>query len=359
METKTPHINRICRPFRVCAVLLVVTASGLATTSLGAGATGGSGLSGNAQQYTQQQLVKPTETRRIRISYRSHTGAVRPAFVLVPRSNPHKLHPPIPLVISPHGRGVSAKSNAGRWGNLPGIGNFAVVSPAGQGDRLRLYSWGAKGQIDDLARMSEIVARQIPWLRIDRSRIYAFGGSMGGQETLLLVARHPKLLAGAAAMDSLVDFPLQYRNFPRVACKAACRRAWGGRPIGYSLQKFARREVGGTPRTAPSQYAARSPLNGAKTIAQSCVPLQIWWSRKDTTVVDSWKQSGRLFREIRKTNRLAPVAAYIGDWHHARAFRAARYLPNALARFGLMPPEFDQDPAGPTVIPAPAESCTQ
>jgi pimeloyl-ACP methyl ester carboxylesterase len=49
--------------------------------------------------------------------------------------------------------------------------------------------------------MPKLVRGQLPWLRILRHRIYAFGGSMGGQETLLLVARHPRLLAGAAAFD--------------------------------------------------------------------------------------------------------------------------------------------------------------
>ena len=321
-------------------------------------AAGGSQLPSEPEEQAQQQLVNPTDTRRVRIFYRSHTGASRAAFVLVPRSYRPHLDAPLPLVISPHGRGVSAKANASRWGNLPGIGNFAVVSPGGQGNRLRLYSWGAKGQIDDLARMPGIVASQIPWLGIDRSRIYAFGGSMGGQETLLLVARHPTLLAGAAAIDSLVDFPLQYRNFPRVACKAACRRAWSG-PIGITLQKFARTEVGGTPQAAPAKYASRSPLSFAGRIARSCVPLQIWWSRSDRTVVDSWNQSGRLFQEIKSANSQAPLLGYVGSWHHAKAFRAARYLPIALAKFGLMPPAFDVKPAGPTLIPPPENACSR
>ena len=357
METKTAHINRICGGFLVCAALFGSATAAFSSSSPGAQAARTGRVAERARTYTQQQLVNPTETRRIRILYRSHTGAVRPAFVLVPRSYRQGDHAPIPLVISPHGRGVPAEDNVHRWGNLPGIGGFAVVSPAGQGDRLGLYSWGARGQIEDLARMPAIVSRRIPWLKIDRSQIYAFGGSMGGQETLLLVARHPRLLAGAVAIDSLVDFPLQYRNFPRVACGAGCRRAWGG-PIGLSLQKFAQIEVGGTPETAPAEYAARSSLTYAKRIARSCVPLQIWWSRNDRTVVDSWKQSGHLFRAIRRANDAAPVAGYVGYWHHAAALRAARYLPYALARFGLMPSVFDHLPARPTLISPPAQACS-
>ena len=63
----------------------------------------------------------------------------------------------IPLVISPRGRGVGARLNALLEGNLPGEGDFAVVKPAGQGRRLRYYSGGDPGQIDDLARMPAIV----------------------------------------------------------------------------------------------------------------------------------------------------------------------------------------------------------
>jgi hypothetical protein len=40
---------------------------------------------------------------------------------------------------------------------LPARGGFAVVSPDGQGRVLGLQSWGALGQIDDLARMPRIV----------------------------------------------------------------------------------------------------------------------------------------------------------------------------------------------------------
>jgi len=356
METATAHISRRCRPLIASAVSIILGSAISAAAPMGTRAAAEPLMSKWKDSYIRSNLVDPTLTKRIRIEYRAHNGARRAAFVLVPRS--YEPGRPIPLVISPHGRGVSAKDNAGRWGNLPAIGEFAVVSPGGQGEHLRLFSWGAPGQIEDLARMPDVVSRALPWLEIDRDRIYAFGGSMGGQETLLLAAKHPELLAGAAAIDSLVDFPLQYRNFPRVACKAACRSAWGG-PIGLSLQKFAAVEVGGTPRTAPAAYEARSPLTFAKQLAASCVPLQIWWSRKDRTVVDSWKQSGRLFREIRATNEKAPVLGLVGYWHHAGPFRAARYLPYALARFGLMPPKFDHKPARPTLIPAPTDACSR
>src|SRR2546430_9780532 len=82
------------------------------------------------------------------------------------------------------------------WGSLPERGRFALVSPEGQGRRLVLFSWGDPGQIADLARMPRLARHAFPWLRIERRRIYAVGESMGGPETLLPVAHHPRPLAG-------------------------------------------------------------------------------------------------------------------------------------------------------------------
>jgi pimeloyl-ACP methyl ester carboxylesterase len=119
---------------------------------------------------------------------------------------------------------VTTRANASLWGALPARGPFALISPAGEGRRLPLYSWGSAGQVDDLARMPEIARLTLPWLRANRHRIYAFGGSMGGQETLLLLAKHPRLLAGAAAFDSVTNLARQYRTFPRLPRNKRCRR---------------------------------------------------------------------------------------------------------------------------------------
>ncbi len=275
-------------------------------------------------------------TKRVVISYRAHDGRRNRAVVLLPSWYGPGNNPPIPLIISPHGRGLSGRINAANWGNLPARGGFAVVNPDARGRRLSAHSWGFPRHVDDLARMPQILRRTLPWLRFDPKRIYAFGGSMGGQETLLLVARHPKLLAGAAAFDAVTDFALQYRNFRRLACGKACLRAWG-MPIGDGLRKLARKEIGGTPKTVPRAYARRSPLAYAPAIAASCVPLQLWWSVSDRVVVDQARQSARLFWELRRLNRGAPVEAFVGFWIHSSEMQARTRLPLALATFGLLP----------------------
>ena len=151
---------------------------------------------------------------------------------------------------SPSSLGGLGGSNAKFWGNLPTVGGFAVVNPDGMGRQLRRFSYGYPGQIDDLARMPQIIARALPWLRIDRKRIYALGSSMGGQETLLLVARHPRLLAGAVAMDSVTDLTRRYEQ---------------------NAQNPRRRRPSGRPETRGRRHAEAAPhrVHGAQLALES------------------------------------------------------------------------------------------
>lgn len=275
--------------------------------------------------------------RVIPISYRAHDGLVRRAYVIVPADYGVDGGQPIPLVISPHGRGVGARANIRRWGRLPALGDFAVVNPEGQGRALALFSWGDPGEIRDLARMPDIVKQALPWLHVDRHRVYAYGGSMGGQETLLLVARFPHLIAGAAAFDAPTNMAARYRAFE-------------GQPMGRGLQKLARAEIGGTPLTDPRAYALRSPLDWARKIAFSSVPLQIWWSTRDRIVTDERDESGLLYRMVRRLNPGAPVSEFVGRWAHTTEMKSGGYLPYSLSLFGLLPPRAGPLPAGERLV---------
>jgi pimeloyl-ACP methyl ester carboxylesterase len=254
--------------------------------------------------------------------YRAHDGLRRLAVLVLPRWYGPRRHPPLPLVISPHGRGVDAMENAAVWRGLPARGPFALVSPDGQGRRLERFSWGDRGQIDDLARMPRLVRHAFPWLRLD-GRVYAVGESMGGQETLLLLARHPHLLSGAVAFDAPTRMRLRYQDFRLLR-------------NGLRLQRLARLEIGGTPRQSPRLYADRSPLVFARRIAFSGVPLQLWWSRRDRVVVDQARQSGLLYRLVEWLNPRAPVTEYVGGWAHTA--EVPTRLPLALVRLGLLRP---------------------
>ena len=322
----------------VVAMLLVVGGGDPAGAS--------QGLEANASG----AAAKGKRVRAWTIQYRAHNGVRRGATVLLPAWYGPRNHPRIPLVISPHGRGLSGWANAKIWGNLPARGPFAVVSPGGHGRKLPKHSWGYSGQINDLARMPIIVQRTLPWLRIDRRRIYAVGGSMGGQETLLLVARRPGLLAGAAVFDAVVDLTVQYRRFRHLKCSKACRRVWE-QPLGEGMRELARYEIGGMPKKRPTAYRVRSPLTYVRAIATSCVPLQIWWSVADQVVTAEERQSAKLFWTIRRLNPNAPVTAYVGFWRHTVAMHARSDLPLALVGLGLLDEQIELSPPDLRTVP--------
>jgi poly(3-hydroxybutyrate) depolymerase len=259
-----------------------------------------------------------------RFAYTSHDGERRYALLLLPGWYRAHDHPAIPLVIAPHGRNTRPESAAKRWADLPTSGGFAVVLPAGEGRVLPLYSWGYPGQIADLARMPELAEQAVPGFHYLRDRVYAVGTSMGGQEALLLLARHPELLAGVIAFDPATDLADRYEKFAQI-------------PGGREEQRRARIELGGTPAQVPAAYRARSPIAYARRIAASNVPLEVWWSTTDEVIVDQSRQAGRLVRLVEHFDPEAPVYHSVGSWSHACESQSYAKLPAALARMGLLP----------------------
>src|SRR5439155_9362366 len=146
----------------------------------------------------------------------------------------------------------------------------------------------------------------------------------------------------------------------RLGCDKGCVRMWAG-AIGTALQKMAREEVGGPPARARYGWQLRNPIRYARAIADSCVPLQLWWSAKDTIVIDQQRQSERLYKLIRRLNPTAPVTAYHGYWRHSAEMRARTRLPLALATFGLLPEEYKQPEVARAlhVEPAPWMWCSR
>lgn len=262
---------------------------------------------------------------------------MRIADVVLPAWYGPTRHPAIPLVISPHGRGVSSSYNLRFWGTLPADGPFALVSPDGQGRRLPLYSWGYPGQIDDLARMPSLVHNAFPWLTIAPHRIYAIGDSMGGQEVLLMLAAHrgPRL-AGVAALDPVSDMVARYR-------------AWRVTPGEHQLPALARIEFGGSPAQRPLAYAARSPATDVATIARTGIPLQLWWSHRDSVVTDQPHQTEAFYRRLLAVAPNAPVQEIVGYWEHAHEMHPSTQLPAALACFHLIPARNVRVPAYTTL----------
>jgi pimeloyl-ACP methyl ester carboxylesterase len=173
--------------------------------------------------------------------------------------------------------------------------------------------------------MPGILREARPWLRIDPRRVYAVGGSMGGQETLLLLARRPTFLGGAVAFDSVTDFFRRYEDFAVLGRK------------GRLLQALARTEVGGTPASNPQAYRLRSPQHWLAEIARSGIPLQMWWSDADEIVTGQENQSGRFFRELRALDPRGALERVTGSWSHTAESYRRLQLPGAVRWLDLVP----------------------
>ena len=264
------------------------------------------------------------EVREWTIKYLAHNRRVREAVVVLPAEyGPNKPTPKLPLVITIHGRENSARLTAQLWDGLPARGGFAVIAPAGMGRRLPDTSWGYRRQIDDLARMPWIAESALPWLNIDRKRVYAEGGSMGGHETLLLVGQYPELIAGAVCIDGVTNFYTRYFDFALS-------------PLTRHLQALAMFEVGGTPKSNPVGYVLRSPTHWIREIAESEVHLQVWWSLADLIVEDQAHQSAVFFDEVKKLWKRGKLEARTGWWSHMSQMRE-RKIPDAAVFLGLLP----------------------
>lgn len=222
-------------------------------------------------------------------------------------------NPELPLVISPHARGGSAAKNAVRWGNLPGSRGFIVVAPSLRGRVLdERRTWGYPPAMKRLVDSPAIARRLLPWLRWDAHRVYAAGFSMGGQESLLALARRPDLFAAVSVADSVTDFLRRWYEFPLSRLTRA-------------EQPKATLELGGTPARVPWLYRRRSPAAFPRTIAFSGVPVQIWWNPEEDVVVhQQTTQSGKLSRMLQRLG--APVTPVVHHEPHGSVFRSGSSL---------------------------------
>jgi pimeloyl-ACP methyl ester carboxylesterase len=224
-------------------------------------------------------------------------------------------HPALPLVISPHARGGDPSKNARRWGDLPGRRELIVIDPALEGRVLgESRAWGYPPAIAKLVRAPQIARRLLPWLRWDPDRVYAAGFSMGGQESLLALARRPDLFAAVSVADSVTDFLRRWYEFPRS-------------PLARTEQPKATKELGGTPARVPWLYRRRSPVTFARTIAFSGVPVQLWWNPNEQVVINQGTtQSGGFSHLLLRLNPDAPVDPVVHRQPHGWVFRSGHSL---------------------------------
>ena len=181
------------------------------------------------------------------VPYFAWNGRPRTAVVVLPRDYvPGAADEALPCIVEARGRNYAPASHARCWRDLPTTRRFIVICADSSGRRDPSNSWGVAGQIDDLAELPAVIEASIPWVKIDRQRLYVAGPSMGGTETLMALALHPDVFAAGLCVDGVADLAARYREF--------------GLVDRLDDRLLMRTEIGCRPSRMPFRYAvAESP----------------------------------------------------------------------------------------------------
>ena len=294
----------------VCAVLLGVASlwGGLADAQATSPVSALSSASPSPSPSVSPSPSPSPVVQTLDVAYTAWNGAALTATLVLPLGYSPETATPLPCIVQPHGRGSQPRYAAAVWGDLPTRFGFAVICPAAVGRDGTGNSWAVPGQIDDLVAMPDTVEAAMPWVRLDRRRLYLVGSSMGGQEALVALARAPDRFAAVAAYDGAADLAARYRDM--------------GAAGQLRDQAKLRHELQGTPAQRPFEYAQRSPLSFGQALVTSGVPLRIVWSTADEVVTrGSLTQFGRLCRRLRLLATAAPLTEVITALPHGRALR--------------------------------------
>ncbi len=247
---------------------------------------------------TTRERVGPTTV--VRTWYEAWNGRRRELRIAVPTAA-LAAGRPLPLLVTARPAGMSLLCTDETM-RLAGRSGFALACPSGQGVVTRSFSYGAAGQISDLAKMPRLVEERVPDLRVNRLRTYLAGSSMGGTEALLVALRYPGAYARVAALDPITDQGLRFSSLPmqrRLLLQAECD---------------------GPPVLRPECYTARSPqAHVGKGAAAG--PIALWYSTRDP-VSGEPRQVPR-FAEGLAERGARGFAVRVGRWGHGALWERA------------------------------------
>ncbi len=294
---------------------IVVFAALLGAASLWGGPASAAASAGNllAALPSPSPSVSPSPpptpvVQTIAVPYTAWNGASLTATLVLPLGYSAENATALPCIVQPHGRGSRPQYAATVWGDLPTRYGFAVICPDAAARDGSANSWAFPGQIDDIVAMPDTVEAAVPWVRFDRRRLYLVGSSMGGQESLVGLARAPDRFAAVAAYDGAADLAARYKDM--------------GAAGQSKDQAKLRRELQGVPARRPFEYGQRSPSSFCQTLATCGVPLCVVWSTEDQVVTRSAvTQFGRLCRRLRALAPAMPLTEVVTALPHGRALR--------------------------------------
>lgn len=260
-------------------------------------------------------VILRADRTEIRSWYRAWNGRRRALIVGYPRRTGRA----VPLVVTAHPAGMSMFCDDGNLRHAARAG-FALACVSGQGVATRAFSYGAAGQVRDLAAVPSIVRERAPNLPIDDRRTSLVGSSMGGTEALLVALRYPTAYDDVIALDPVTDLGRRFHSLPpvrRVLLAAEC---------------------GGTPRSEPACFAARSPATLVAAPRTSSGRLTVWYSSADP-VSGAVEQMPAFVRSVARAPGGRAMAVRIGRWPHGALWDRAGGRRAWLGDLGLRWPE--------------------
>jgi pimeloyl-ACP methyl ester carboxylesterase len=190
--------------------------------------------------------------------------------------------PSVPLVVVLHGFGQDGDGMRNLLDSEADERDWIVVSPDMHGHyypTIGSYALAWPGAQHDIIDTIEWMIDTCP--KVDKSRIYITGGSMGGQATAMTAAKYPDIFAAAVPWKPITDLTDWYNE-----------RAILEPPDGPNEgNKHIRRETGAasgagsagtTPLQAPFEYERRSSIKVPQN--NRLMPIKMWHGTDDLLV---------------------------------------------------------------------------
>jgi dipeptidyl aminopeptidase/acylaminoacyl peptidase len=223
----------------------------------------------------------------------------------------------LPALIFIHGMYTDAQSAISYIGRQCDHRGWLLLAPAQHGTR----SSGATalGSLEAQHDIIDAIAALEGVYRVDRSRVYLVGISMGGLTAALTLENFPRRFAAGALLMGLFDLDEWYQEVLQP-----------GSPYGKRIAPDIVKECGGIPQQVPQEYARRSALGNAARLAR--IPLFIAHGRQDQTVPPI--QAEHLVQAIMKAR---PDDIYVSwvDADHSQDRMDLERLCDFLAQFRL------------------------
>ncbi len=252
----------------------------------------------------------------LRTWYDTWNGRRRAMTILFPRAaeNTGRV---LPLLVAAHPAG-GASTCVDQIASFAGQFGFVLACLDGQGISTRAFSYGAPGQIADLAAAPRLIAGRLPGMKLDARKLYLVGSSMGGTEALLVGLRYPGAYRETVALDPVTDLGFRFNSLPLV------RR--------NQLES----ECAGPPTLRGSCYSVRSPIAYVGKRALGSAVLNVWWSTTDP-VSGAPQQVPRFLAAQRGLMQPGQLRERVGAWGHGALWDRADHRAAWLIDLGLVP----------------------